>query len=860
MFGYQIKNNQDNIYKNKYIQYANSKGISLEQMFHKKYLLYKEKYLKLKAKYEQTGGTKPMSNVLKGINLFTDPDMEQYLNPIYGVIACESGYIKNNFYLHEAGLINTPESQVITRVSRKIPGSIQPIKDILKKVKAGVIGKYMGFLYVSKSQWFKDLGAKAKALTKIVTSQAVSKEEKDKAIAESKAIQQLIKELNVSNKENIFGVKPDTDSKELFHIILYCLWWIAYNKNGIKKYYEGINEVFTTVNKFSPNQFPLITIPENFASNSFTTKEIKEQNNDLSFELIIAKLTEKLFNMFDQSYAKSYCSDPIDYADCGETTIRNLLNLIAYDHVKDKFIVDRLRKLGAIDQVIEYYNTFNTFADQASEELLEIYDEKLNARDAWSKLIIFYANKNIRYVKTCSTTNVSFELNSGMSADGSKSNLLQVLSNLLTKVKSFNDLANETNNILEVYDETTNGVGIITIQHKIYDILLLDCSEVHYYMKLPKKEMEIDGIDNLLTPNQIEYYNIFVNRNINETNYMWYDISADLLPDYINDLSETNYRWYGTPFDKLPDYRKYPLSTQVRSKLLELSLTEQYNPDVRRRIRINANILDLNQVVNSSLITQYKFSSENYDFLLRYPQLDYLIDKITITNKAETIDLTPLCKIKKIGNNFLHIRRELKYLDLTPLANVNSIGNNFLSDCELIESLDLSPLKQITEMNDWFLSNLSKLKSINLLQLNLVTKIGKSVLVNCSKLTSVDLSGLKNLSTIGKSFMFRCINLQSINLSGLSKLQNIGDDFLESAESLETIDFTSLINLEKIGQGFMKDARMLKEINLSKCSKLAEIKSDFLRNNSKCKIICTEKQKPIILQNNRNLEKQIQIV
>ena len=40
-------------YQDKYQKYANSKGISLEQVFYKKYLLYKTKYLKLK---QQIGG------------------------------------------------------------------------------------------------------------------------------------------------------------------------------------------------------------------------------------------------------------------------------------------------------------------------------------------------------------------------------------------------------------------------------------------------------------------------------------------------------------------------------------------------------------------------------------------------------------------------------------------------------------------------------------------------------------------------------------------------------------------------------------------------------------------------------------
>jgi hypothetical protein len=41
----------------KYQKYANSKGISLDQVFYKKYLLYKNKYLNLKNKNKQTGGT-----------------------------------------------------------------------------------------------------------------------------------------------------------------------------------------------------------------------------------------------------------------------------------------------------------------------------------------------------------------------------------------------------------------------------------------------------------------------------------------------------------------------------------------------------------------------------------------------------------------------------------------------------------------------------------------------------------------------------------------------------------------------------------------------------------------------------------
>ncbi len=46
-FKSELKGGSDKYYE-KYLKYANSKGISLEQVFYKKYLLYKSKYLKLK--------------------------------------------------------------------------------------------------------------------------------------------------------------------------------------------------------------------------------------------------------------------------------------------------------------------------------------------------------------------------------------------------------------------------------------------------------------------------------------------------------------------------------------------------------------------------------------------------------------------------------------------------------------------------------------------------------------------------------------------------------------------------------------------------------------------------------------------
>jgi len=56
--------------------------------YYKKYLKYKKKYLLLKLYNIQMGGDKALITSIKHVNLFTDSHMEQYMNPIYGLVMC----------------------------------------------------------------------------------------------------------------------------------------------------------------------------------------------------------------------------------------------------------------------------------------------------------------------------------------------------------------------------------------------------------------------------------------------------------------------------------------------------------------------------------------------------------------------------------------------------------------------------------------------------------------------------------------------------------------------------------------------------------------------------------------------------
>ena len=122
--------------------------------FKLKYLKYKIKYINLK---KLKGGGKPSTRILKNINLFIDnPDMEPYLNPMWGFILIETSMI-NNFY--KIGFLNILKEEsdnnkliekkrlfdLVNLLFREIPGEPQviPIKKIWDNITSKQLGGYI---------------------------------------------------------------------------------------------------------------------------------------------------------------------------------------------------------------------------------------------------------------------------------------------------------------------------------------------------------------------------------------------------------------------------------------------------------------------------------------------------------------------------------------------------------------------------------------------------------------------------------------------------------------------------------------------------------------------------------------------
>ena len=62
-----------------------------------------------------------------------------------------------------------------------------------------------------------------------------------------------------------------------------------------------------------------------------------------------------------------------------------------------------------LKELIEYYQIFNDFNSQSDNlNIQSIYKDKLNPRDAWSKLIITFANTNVEFVRSCNIDGKSY--------------------------------------------------------------------------------------------------------------------------------------------------------------------------------------------------------------------------------------------------------------------------------------------------------------------------------------------------------------------------------------------------------------------------------------------------------------------
>ena len=297
-------------------------------------------------------------------------------------------------------------------------------------------------------------------------------------------------------------------------------------------------------------------------------------------------------------------------------------------------------------------------------------------------------------------------------------------------------------------------------------------------------------------------------------------------------------------------------SFELLKALFVLSLTDNYDSDLRRRMIIYVEVEEFFNWITQNFnerfsikIQQYTFRCVNFIFLAKIPNLTHL--NLDISYFEPEIDTSPLVKVESIGDNFMLGCYNLKNLDLSNLTSLTSLGNNFMEGCSSLTSISL-PLT-LTSLSSGFINKCDSLTSINLSNLTNLTSLENNFMLGCSTLTSIRLpKNLKtlgsefmkgctsltsislppNLITLGNNFMFECSSLKSISLP--PTLTSIGDVFMLKCYSLNNLDLSNLTSLTTIGVGFMYECTSLTSIHLPK--NLISIGSYFM-NNSKLKKI-----------------------
>jgi hypothetical protein len=469
--------------------------------YYKKYLKYKNKYLRLVAlinkNYMQYGGDLPVISNPNRINFFNDAHMGQYLNPIYGLVMYKSRFITNMWYLHKLEFepFNTGISQVINKCCRKLPFDpiLQPTNE-LRALTPIDFGRYIAIKYIN-------MGGNNYNPDKNIIIKKNHQESKRIVFIDpiqnnpllNNTIRTCVSKLNkfipITNKEGV-----NYNEQIYFHIILYCMWWTANNNEGIMEYYRGINEIFNLINECTEKKRNNCEgIPK------YVQIDLDNPPDDNIFESKLIEITNEKILLFNQEQAKYICNGKILlYPDCGETVLRNLINLLCFNG--SIFDIEILKLFTPPQQLIEYYTNFNTFYSQS---IVAGGADGLNARDKWSKLITSDAKKNIKFKRTCEDGSL-YEVASGKAKDKSKSNFLQLIINLLG-VSNWADFSKSE--IIKIQDNTNHdGFGTLYITHYKFGKFEISCTDGHYSMKSLSK--------NKISPS----FNAYYSHNSNQEN------------------------------------------------------------------------------------------------------------------------------------------------------------------------------------------------------------------------------------------------------------------------------------------------------------------------------------------------------
>jgi hypothetical protein len=896
--------------------------------YFEKYLKYKSKYLRLKNNFYMIGGDKPVSEILKNINLFSDkPELESFFNPVYGFILNETGFIINHYEFLDLDNVDGDNKNIFTLVHKlfikiDVSNEIKLTKRLFE-VDTRDIGKLLAFLYLRYIK-FKDLlnvinnlinkiDKLIKNIQSFTTKPNFKKLRLDKktelcslkdsidanikllyesdfssitiedvqfekpeyanryinnsflnALIKYKA--QLEKIINKPDFKSTYvnslifkNINLETIDENTFRVILAVGWWISNNKQNIRYYYEGLNEIL-------PSNMQ-VTIPEYFDDELFTRSELSNGKPE-NFELALAITYNNHVSLVKIIEYEIATIHNLKFPDCGESSLRNFINIISYNKITDTFNIDKLKSIGANEIILNYYSIFDTINKHVSDDEQLIYGKSMNARNAWAVVV-----SNIQYVAYKNQENLQngdiykYEILSGLSNiianDKNIVNMLAVLQNLFTSIKNWSDF----NTLLSNIDVNLDIGGHGTIDFEANKLKYTwKFMNGHYAFEQKKYHYEID-LSNL-TKTQTAYINCITSHNINDLflNYFYFIKHEDrLLTEKINSeiyhmFNENDYQRilnYARKnfkrehkicivinFSKLKNISKFILSEFLINVIYDESGSRNYENIITFLLASDKyNELNLEKFINLKTLDLGKTTNNRIDISMSSSMNLQNLTSGNFLNSYSTVDkiLSGSVKLKKLTFG-IQFNQPLSTL-LNSLINLQHLEFGYEFDQELGASLDSLVNLQILMFGIKFnkelgtsLNSLEKLQSLTFggyFNQELGTSLNSLVNLQSLKLgvrfnqeLSTSLNSLVNLQTLTFSANFNrelgtslnsLVNLQSLtfssnfnqklgtSLNSLINLQNL--TFAENFNQELDTSLNSLVNLQnlKFGNNFNQE-------------------------------------------------------
>jgi hypothetical protein len=638
----------------------------------------------------------------------------------------------------------------------------------------------------------------------------------------------------IVTKGKFISIIDDINS---FHLINSIAWWSFDNKEGIFDYYWGINSALMCFNSYiTPiskyynllqNQ-PLLNLNLDY-KNKFI-------NNLFDFDKFTSNIASQTFDINSQSfndllilhYSKKYGTLPLfltqrsyfnnhDFADCGETSIRNFLNIITYNNSTHSFDLSILKDLHPIDNLKNYYSKFNTIELQSSLSVQPIVlsnsNLNLNARDAWAYIVSNLPG--VTYNDNCSYSSKyqcnekhNYNIKSGMNINKKIPNMLQVIRHLFNNNVEWSSFNNANKQIeLNIKNfKNDDGKGQISFLKYIWNF-----NDSHFEI-IQNVNYDVYNVNNLNNNTVLSKYHkcLLYYLDATFTNFINYD----------NTNIEFKNKMY---FFKYTDSNiMYLLKSQSQSKIpFEIS-NDCYTSLFTYFDNIFFENIDLQ-------INKYKLTHFNFNWF-----------KYNVNNDTNNMNLfinydkTKTCEnVTKITNcNVLN-------LNIKKFCNLNSLFFNVNFNKIINENILPNSLKSITfgyDYNSVIKKNVlpSCLESLTFGN-NFNNEINIENLINLKSLTfgrafdqEINVENLINLTslTFGRAFD------QEINVENLINLTSLtfGDKFNQKINSLpcsltnltfgyefnEEINVENLINLTNLtfGYEFNKKINIENLINL----------------------------------------------